>query len=124
MKLSLLKEDVPNYSGIGVSRRQNLDLTIQELLSFRDSSAVIEPTVQFHKFHWAGQIVSQTSFQIPAINLQKGEQSKTVSLKDPNLPNEITELVDRGNVEQITLREEQKKTYIIKFKEDDDDEYV
>ncbi len=34
--------------------------------------------------------------------------------------------MDKGNVEQITLRElreEQKKSYIVKFKEEDDDEY-
>ena len=65
-------------------------------------------------------------FQLPALNLQKEEQSKTVCLKDPNLPKEIKELVDKGNVEQITLREfreEQKKSYLVKFKEQDDDEY-
>ena len=65
-------------------------------------------------------------FQLPALNLQKEEQSKTVCLKDPNLPKEIKELVDKGNVEQITLREfreDQKKSYLVKFKEQGDDEY-
>ncbi len=60
VKLSLLKEDVVNCSGTGVLRRQNLDLTLQEFLSFRNSSALVESFVQFHKFHWAGQNVSQT----------------------------------------------------------------
>ena len=34
--------------------------------------------------------------------------------------------MDKGNVEQITLRvfrDEQKKSFIVKFKEEDDDEY-
>ena len=65
-------------------------------------------------------------FQLPALNLQEEEQSKTVCLKDPKLPKEIKELVDKGNVEQITLREfreEQKVSYLVKFKEEDDNEY-
>ncbi len=59
-------------------------------------------------------------FQLPALNLQKEEKNKTVRLK------EIKALVDKGTVEQITLREfreEPKKSYIVKSKEDDDDEY-
>ena len=64
-------------------------------------------------------------FGLPAFNLQEEEQSKTVCLTHPKLPKEIKELVDKGNMEQITIREfreEQMKSYIVKFKEDDDED--
>ena len=83
VKLSLLREDIVNCSGTGVLRRQNLDLTLQEFLSFRNSSPLLESFVQFHKFHWAEQNVSQTTVSTTSTQPPRGRAEQNSVSEGP-----------------------------------------
>ncbi len=50
----------------------NLDLTLQEFFACRQSSALVESFVHFHRIHWAEQNLSQTIVSTTSSQLPRG----------------------------------------------------